>query len=187
MAAARVEGRDIGEGPPVIALPLNQPEDDGKQGATGEQDPDRVEILIPAETNAGKQPDAKGKGDDPDRHIDPEHRLPAEVGDEKTAEGRTRYRGDAGDGAPDTKGRPALVGRKDVCQDAQRLRGEDGAADSLDDTRQNQLPGTLRQAAADRRQGEDRQPDQEEALGAIHVAQPARRDQQHGVDEDVGV
>src|SRR3989449_9504187 len=162
MTAGGVEGADIGERPPVIALSLDQPEDESKQRAAGEQNPDRVEILTPAEANAGKQPPAKDEGDDPYGHIDPEHRLPAEVGDEKTAERRTRHRGDAGDGAPDAKGRPTLVGRKDVGQDAQGLRREDGAADPLDDARQNQLPGTLRQAADDRLTGEVRQPNKEE-------------------------
>src|SRR5207247_11264450 len=49
VAAARVEGRDIGEGPPVIALALNQPDDEGKQGATGAADHDSVDIPITAE------------------------------------------------------------------------------------------------------------------------------------------
>ena len=187
VAASHVERRDIGKGAPVVTLTFDQPEDDGEQGAAGEQHTNRIEVLLPAEADAGKQPDPEDEGDDPDRNVDPEDGLPAEVGDEEPAQRRARDRSDAGDRAPDAKRRAALVGRKDVGQNAERLGREDGATHALDHAGRDQLGRTLRQATGDRRQREDGEADEEEPFGAEHVAEPAGGDQQHRVGEDVGV
>ncbi len=77
--------------------------------------------------------------------------------------------------------------QKNVGENAERLRCQDGTPHALDDAGRDQLGRTLRQAAGDRRQREDGEADEEESLGAKHVAQPAGGDQQHCVREDVGV
>src|SRR5205814_2222831 len=118
---------------------------------------------------------------------DPEHRLPAEVGHQKAAQRRAGDRRDTGDPTPDPERGATAVGGKDVGQDAERLRSENGAADALDDAGENQLTRTLREAATNRGKGKDGQPNQVESLGAIFVAQPTGGDQQHGIDEDVRV
>jgi hypothetical protein len=187
VSAGRIERRDIGEGAPVIPLPLDQPENHGEKRAAGEEDTNRIQVLLAAQADAGKQPDPQDEGNDADRNVDPEDGLPAEVGDEESPERRSGDRGDAGDRAPDPKGRAAPVRGKDVGEDAERLRRQDGAADALDHAGEDQLAGTLGEATANRGQGEDREPDQEQPPGAEHVAQSAGGDQQHRVDEDVCV
>src|ERR1700737_4908381 len=163
MAAGHIERGDVRKRPPVVPLAFDQTEDDGEQRAAGKQHTNRIKILLAAKTDPGKQPDAQDEGDDADRNVDPEDSLPAEVRDEEAAQRRARHGGDAGPRAPDPKTGAPLVGGKDVGQDPERLGRQDGTADALDDARDNQLAGALREAPGDRGEGKDREPDEEEA------------------------
>src|SRR5256886_419807 len=187
VTAGGVERERVGEGGPVIALALDQAEDQGEERTAGEQNAHRIQVLVATQPDSRKQPDAQDERDDADRDIDPEVRLPAEIRNEKAAQRRAGDRGNAGDRTPGPKRRPAPVGGKDVRQDTERLRGQNRAADALDDAGQNKLARTLGEAATDRGEGEDRQANEEESLGAVFVAQSSGGDQQHGIDEDVRV
>src|SRR6202011_5983621 len=117
VAAGRIERRDVSEGAPVIPLPFDQTKDDGKQRAAGEQNTHRIQTLLAAKTDSRQQPDPEDEGDDPDRHVDPEDGLPAEVRDQEAAQRRARDRGDAGYRAPDAERGAAFVGREDGGED----------------------------------------------------------------------
>jgi hypothetical protein len=106
---------------------------------------------------------------------------------------------DAAQQQPDRRAR-----RGDEAVDADRLRllarllehrhdhaqdhgGRHGAADALDEARADQHRLALGQAADHRRDGEDREAEQEDAPPADQVAEPAGQQQQSAEGDQVGV
>jgi len=185
--AQGIEGERVAEGSPVISLSLDEGEDQRGEAGAGEQNPDRIEVVRPAELDRGQQPDAEPEGGNPHRDVDPEDGAPVVVGDEEAAQRRTGDRGHTGDRAPDPERRSPPFRGEDVRDHAQGLRREDRPTDALHDPGGDQLARALGQATGDRGQREDRQPDQEEPPGAEHVAQATGSDQQDGVGEDVRI
>ena len=80
---------------------------------------------------------------DADGHIDEEDPTPVDVCDQRAADGRAGQRRQACDTAPDPERRAAPLRREDRGQDRQRLRCQQRAADSLQDSRRDQLAGVL--------------------------------------------
>ena len=51
MAPGGVERQRVGKRAPVISLPLDQAEDHREERAAGEQDADRIQVLVATEPN----------------------------------------------------------------------------------------------------------------------------------------
>ena len=84
---------------------------------------------------------AEDEGEDADRHVDEEDRLPADVLDEHAAEDRAAGGGGADDHAPDADRHVQLLGREGGAQQAERGRHQQGAEQALE------APGRRRPAA----------------------------------------
>src|SRR5439155_20152602 len=106
---------------------------------------------------------------------------------DRAAQGRSGNCRETGDSTPYTKGSAAPLWRKDRGQDGERLRRQQGAADTLQDAGRDQLLGVLGQSAEGRGEREDQKADREQVALAIEVAKATGGDQQHGIDEDVCV
>jgi hypothetical protein len=156
----------------------------GDEGGASDVRPLReADAFVPIE-----QPHRQQRRRDPDRQVDEEDPVPVDRLGEHAA--RQQADGAAGrcDEAVDPD-RPSLLARlgehgDDHAQDHGRRHG---TADALHEPRPNQQGLALRQAAHERRGGEDRQADQEDAPAADEVAQPPGEQQQTSERDQVCV
>src|SRR5262249_23226812 len=125
----------------------------------------------------------------PDGYVDKEDGPPAQaeqVGlDEQPAQDDARERGGAVDDAEDGEGPAALVGREGDLDEGQDLREQQGRGRPLEQPGGDERGGAQGKAAQGRGQGEPGDPDQEDALAAVDVAEPAAGDQAEGVGQAV--
>ena len=128
------------------------------------------------------------EGDDADRDVDPEHRAPREVLEQQAAGDRADGHGETGEAGPDGDRPAPLAGiAEHVGQDRQRRRHDQRAADAHERPAGDQVDGRRRQRRRGRADGEQHDADLQGALAAEAVAEAARREQQAGEDERVGV
>jgi len=76
-------------GSPLIALPLDQPEDDAEQAGGGEHNADPIEPMTPAGTQVRHEKEREHERDEPDRQVHIEDPPPAEMGHDEAAQHRT--------------------------------------------------------------------------------------------------
>ena len=127
-------------------------------------------------------------GGDPDRDVDPQHPLPAEVFGQHAAEQDAGGAAGAGDRAPDPQRFVALGAvAEGGGDDRERGGGEDRGAEPLDGAGGDQLPGVGRQAAGQRGEREEHQAEHEDAAAAEQVGEPAAEQQEAAEGEHVGV
>ena len=134
----------------------------------------------------GHEAPGQDESDDADRDVDEEDPLPAEGVDQDAAEDRTDERGDTGGRSPERHGAAAVGGRERAGDDRHGLRRHQRGADTLYDAGDDEHLDAAGQAAPQRREREDREPDQVDVLGAEPVTEPTGHEQRHGVGEQVG-
>jgi hypothetical protein len=139
-------------------------------------------------TRFGDQRRGDRGGGDPDRDVDPENPLPAEAIGEDPAEEHARGAAGARDRAPDPQRLVALgavfEGGGD---DREGGRGEDRGAEPLDGSRRHQLAGVGGEPTAQRGEGEEHEPEHEDAAAAEQVGEPSPQQEEAAEGEDVGV
>ena len=115
-------------------------------------------------------------GDQRDRHVDPQHPLPAEAVGEDAAEQHAGGAARAGDRAPDAERLVALGAVAEGGGDDRQRRGrDDRRAEALDRARGDQLALGGGEAGRERGDGEEQQADDEHAPAAEQVGHAARR------------
>ena len=144
---------------------------------------------IVADLDSGTKIAVSRIADRADRQVDPEHRAPVDQLDERTADDRAERHRDADDAAPDAdRAGPLHPTGEHLRDDRHRDGVHHRAADRLQEARGDQRLDVGRQAAQQRCQREDRQPDLERAPAAEPVAggagQHQQRRQHQGVDVD---
>ena len=122
-----------------------------------------------------------------ERQVDVERPRPAPGVDDPRADARAERGGQPADGAPQADHDGPLGRRKCRQHDRQRRRHEQRRADALHDARGDQPGDARREAAGQRAEQEDGDADAEDALSAVQVGEPARRHEQGGEDDRVGV
>ena len=143
--------------------------------------------MAAARPEIGDQEHRQAEGDDADREVDGEDRAPAEMGDEEAADGRPGDHSEARDDAVDGEHPASLLDREQRHHQRKALRREQRGAKALQPAREDQLGRVLCQGAESGRDGEDHDADGKKVARPVDVAEPCRGDQQHGVQEAVGV
>jgi hypothetical protein len=165
---------------------LNESEGDAEQAERDSNHADDVERAAFGVAGLGH---GRVRDDEPgqrERHIDPEHRGPAEDRKEGSTHDRTKSEAEAGDGRPHTEGaRPALHGIG-LGQDGERQGGHEGATRSLEGSGPDEGHIRGRQRACDGAEREDDHARQEEALPPEAVAQCAPERDKGGQRQRIG-
>ena len=174
---------------PVVGAALLDAEDE-EEHADGRQDDAQDVEAVRVRRELRHETHREDERDDADGHVDEEDPLPAEGVDQDTAEQRADQGRDAGDGAPQTHGRTAAVGREDAGDDRHRLRRHECRAEALHDAGGDQHPDAAAghvagEPAPGGGQREDHEADQVDVLRAEPVAEAAGDEQGHGVGEQV--
>ena len=125
------------------------------------------------------------ESDDADRDVDEEDPLPAEAVDEQAAGERADEGRDTGGGAPQSHGGAATIRREGAGDDGHGLRRHERRAEPLHRAGDDQQLERSRQAAPERGEGEDREPDEIDPLRAEAVAEAPGDQQRHRVGEQV--
>jgi hypothetical protein len=123
-----------------------------------------------------------------DRHVDPQDPLPAEVLGEDAAEQDAGRAAGAGHGAPDAERPVALraLGERRG-DDGERGGGDQRGAQALEGAGDDEHDVVGRQAADERGDGEDPEPEHEQPAAAQEVGHAAAEQQEAAEDEGVGV
>ena len=112
-------------------------------------------------------------GDEPQRHVDPEHPGPRPARDDERADDGTQDRG-AAEHARDIALHPRAVGAAiDVAQQRLRHRHDRAGAESLDHAEHDQREHAPGEPAQDRAGEKEPDADEEEALAAVEIGEPA--------------
>ena len=126
--------------------------------------------------------------DDADRHVDPQDPFPAEVLGQDAAEQHAGGAAGARDRAPDAQRLVALGALGERVRDHRQRRGrQQRGAEALQRARGDELRLTRRQAAEQRREREQDEPDHEEPAAAEQVGHPAAEEQKAAERQGVGV
>ena len=119
------------------------------------------------------------------REVDVEDPAPGPDGEEVAADERAGRRRDAAQPRPGADGAGAVLGAERGLQDGEAGRGEERPADALDHPGRDEQPGARGHAAAGRRDGEPDDPDGEDALAAVAVAEGSPEEEEGGQRERV--
>jgi hypothetical protein len=123
--------------------------------------------------------------DHADRDVDEEDPVPADVvHDEPADEGADRER-ESRDAGPDADRLAALPRRERRRDDRERRRVHQRRTDALHAAGTDQEAGVRREAARERGEREDREPDHEDLAAAVHVGELAPGDEQRREHERV--
>src|SRR6202011_4530852 len=118
------DGEPTGDGAPVVALPLDQAEDDGEERGTGQQNADEVESVLPASAHVRDHEERARQRDEADGNVEEEDPPPVPVGDDQPSDGWSSDRRYADHRTSDAEGGAAACGREDGHENRQRLRCE---------------------------------------------------------------
>ena len=124
--------------------------------------------------------DEAGHGE---RHVDPEHRGPAEDRQEGAADDGTEPEAEAGDGRPHPEGARPTLHRVGLGQDGERQGRHEGAARPLEGPGSDERHVRGREGAGDRAEREDDHARQEEPLASEAVSQRATEGDEGGQAE----
>ena len=120
-----------------------------------------------------QQPLDDDQRDDPDRDVDVEDPVPAQVLGQPAADERTGHERDPEDRTEQALVLAAFLGREQVTDDRQRDREQRAGADALDASEQDEHAHVLAQAAEGRAEQEDDDADHEDRLAAVDVRELA--------------
>ena len=112
--------------------------------------------------------------------VDEEDPAPGPDGEQVAADEGAGRRRDAAQARPGADGAGAVLGAERGLQDGEAGRGEEGPAHTLDDPCHDEQPGARGHAAAGRRHGEPDDPDGEDALAAVAVAEGPPEEEEGG-------
>src|SRR5262249_22611383 len=112
---------------------------------------------------------------------------PAPVDEDPSAQDRCADRGERVQATKHAEGGAPAVFWKEAGDESQTLGCEQPAADPLEDSSPDQLPRVLGEAAGGGSKGEEGETCGEDVALPEAVAEPARWDEEYGVDEQVGV
>ena len=132
------------------------------------------------------QPVHKAKREKPDRHIDKENPVPGEIVGDPSADRRPHRRRDNDGNAIKRKSLAASVRRKSIGKNGLFAGRHAAAAESLQDTKENQGAKARSKAAKQRADGEQGNADHIEALASDDIGQPAARRQNHRIGDQIG-
>jgi hypothetical protein len=135
-----------------------------------------------------EQPQAEGVDENADRDVDEKDPVPAEKVRQHPAEEHADAPAACHHEAEDAH-RLGPVGRlrEEVHDQRERDRRDNRTAEALDRTRRDQEPLRRGQAAGDRGQGEERDPDQEQSPVAEQIAEAAAEQEEAAERQQVGV
>jgi len=107
------------------------------------------DVLEGYEAIAGRAHEREGErnAENPERHVDPEHRRPVEGGDQQPTDDRPETEADAGDTRPDSDGERAALGREGIDENGEGERSHQRCADPLARPECDQLRVTGREGA----------------------------------------
>lgn len=125
-------------------------------------------------------------GQQPERRLQKEDRAPTGTCDEEAAERGTERGADGGHRSEQPHGGAGSCRRNDLADEGEREGQQDRRAEALDRARGDQPPERWRDAAADRRQREERDSGAQQPATAEQVAEPSGADDQGGDGEEVG-
>ncbi len=158
-----------------------------KRPRAAESDAGPVERGLRPALAVADQRHCQGDAQRADGQVEPEDGLPSPALDEDAAEHRSERRGGGAERPEQARCEPLPSDRERVEQKHQR-GGHDGRrADSLHDAERDELVDGLGPRAAERGDGEQCEAEDEEALVAVAVGEPAHREEQHGEREVVAV
>ena len=179
-------GDDARRGPADLGT-LDEGEGQGEQSHGREGHAAGVDAAAHGAVGRRDHAGAEPQGGDADGHVDEEDPVPVDVLGEHASEQRPSGESDGADGAPGAD-RAGLLARVGVggLQDGQGGRREQGGAEALQRPAGDEEIDLLDEPGEERRGGEDRQAEHEEALLAEQVGEPAAGEQEAGEDEDVG-
>ena len=155
----------------------------------GGSEPEAAEIE-PAHFDRLRLPDGAPSDDEterPDRNVEEEDRLPADVLDHVAADRGPQSEREARDARPDADRLRALVRREGNGDDRERSRHQQRSADALKSAERDQLRRRAGQPAQQRGEGEDREAGEEHPLAPVAVAEDAAGQQQAREREHVPV
>ncbi len=129
----------------------------GEQGDAGEVDPVRCAVAL------GEQLRAEQYRDQADRDVQPEDPLPAEALRDHPSDEGTRGDGQSGQPAVDADDQAAALGRERRGQDGQAERHDGGRSEALHGPGRDEVREVRGQRAESRGDGEQQQPEVEDA------------------------
>ena len=173
--------------PPALRVAADEAEDqqeEGKREGDDAGEVDRLRVL-------GEDVDDLALGQDhrpdPDRDVEEEDPLPAEALGDDAADQRPDRDRAADHGSPDAeRGRPVFAVEL-LADQGQRGGEHPGAADALQPAREVEQGRVLGDAAEERGEGEDPEPDREHAPAPEPVAERAGGEQEGGEGQRVGI
>ena len=163
---------------------------DGEHQRGGHRDRTRdVELALGVVTaRGGQEPQREHEDGDADRDVDQEDPVPVEHVGEDAAEQHADGAAARGHEAEDAHrlGAVGVLG-EEVHHEAERDRGGDRAAHALHGARRDQQSLRRREAAGQRRDGEERDADQEQPALAVEVAEAPAEQEEAAEGQQVGV
>ena len=120
-------------------------------------------------------------------HIDEEDPAPADGAGDGAADQRTDGHGTPDDAAVDTEGRAAVLALERLCDQGEGGGEHDGATHTLHGPRQIEHERVGRQAADQRRQGEEGQSAGEDLAATVNVADDPGGEEEGGQRQGVGI
>ncbi len=170
---------------PAVRRPEPERVREQSEARGGEPEPGAVERPRDALDVFAQAEDAEQDGGGADRHVHEEQPVPGQVLGEEAAQRRAQ-RGHQGRRHDEDLGQLGpFVRRERAEQQGHADRGQQAARQALHRPRHDQRGQAGRQAAGGRRGGEDGERAEEDALGAVAVAEPAgdRQGQREGDEE----
>ena len=181
------ERQDDRRARPAESVPPEDPEDDQEQRCRERQEAQHVGAARSLVARLRDPGEGDGESKDADRDVHEEDPPPPEQVGEEAADERSA--GDRGaDGrAPRREGAEAVRPAKLVPDEGESRREQRGAAQALQRARDVERGDAPREAAEERRQGEEHDPGHEHQTASVPVGERAGREDQRGEAERVGV
>nr|WP_234322156.1 hypothetical protein [Streptomyces sp. NRRL B-24720] len=176
-------GDDHGIGPTALT-DLRQSEQQASEADQHEQIARRVDAALarPA-AHLAQRDRTPGQTPQPDRHVVPEHPLPAEAVRQKAAQGRSHKLGDGERSDVDTHAAPQMTLRERVGEQGRTVGQQHRTAGGLYRTQADQVPHAGREAQQQAGAGVGGQAEQIHGAPPEHVRQPAERHHQAGIGQ----
>ena len=173
--------------PPALRVAADQAEDQQEEAAREGRQPRQVDPLRVLGGDVGEAQLGQHDGDDPDRDVDEEDPFPAEVLGDQAADQRADRDGAADRRSPDAERGGAVAAVELLPEQGERGGEHRRAADPLQPARQVEQGRVAGDAAEEGGEGEEAEPEREDAAAAQAVAERAGGEQEGGEHQRVGV
>ena len=165
---------------------LGEPVDECRQGRGKQSQPEYVERLPCPFGISSQAPPGKGEPDHTERHVDPEHPVPAQVADDQATDDRSQNGAEQHGQADHSHRSSQRLSTGSLDKQGLHDRQHQSAAHALHDAKGDQtvhVPGEARKHRADQKQ---RQREEPHALAAEASHRPAADRDDHGERQHVG-